>query len=88
MEYHYTKEVSHIAEWTYTKVPLLQLTIDLWNITTPNQFNIQQNAHIPRANVPPPINHKSIAYHYTKEVSHIAEWTYTKVPLLQLTIDL
>ena len=33
MEYCYTKEVSHIAECTYTKAPLLQLTIDqdLWN---------------------------------------------------------
>ena len=41
--------------------PLLQLTIDLWNPTTLNKFNIQQNAHIPRAHVPPPINHRSIA---------------------------
>ena len=40
MEYHYTKEVSHIAECTYTKGPLLQLTIDVWNTTTQNKFNI------------------------------------------------
>ena len=39
MEYHYTKEVSHIAEWTYTKAPL-QLTIDVWNTATQNKFHI------------------------------------------------
>ena len=33
--------------------PLLQVTIDLWNTTTPHKFNIVQNAHIPRADVPP-----------------------------------
>ena len=40
IEYHYTKCISHIAECTYTKAPLLQLTIHLWNTTTPNKFNI------------------------------------------------
>ena len=39
IEYHYTTQVSHIAGCTYTKAPLLQLTIDLWNTTTPNMFN-------------------------------------------------
>ena len=27
---------------------------------------------------PPPIDHRSMEYHYTKEVSHIAECTYTQ----------
>ena len=53
MEYHYTKEISHIAECTYAKAPLLQLNIYLWNTTTLNTFNIYQNAHILRADVPP-----------------------------------
>ena len=68
MEYHYTKQVSHIAECTYTqgRCTPLQLTIDLWNTTTPNKFHILQNAHIPMADVPPPINHRSLEHHYTK----------------------
>ena len=66
IEYQNTKQVSHIAECTYTKAPFLQLTIDLWNTTTPKEFNIQQNVHIPLAHVPPPINHRSIEYHYMK----------------------
>ena len=40
IEYHYTKAVAHKAECTYTKAPLLQLTIHLWNTTTPHQFHI------------------------------------------------
>ena len=72
--------------------PLLQLTIDLWNTTTPNKFYILENAHIPRADVPPPpINHRSLEHHYTKSVSHIGKCTYIlgkMYPLLQLTIYL
>ena len=40
MEYCYTKKVSQIAEYTCTKAPLLQLTIDLCNTITPNKFHI------------------------------------------------
>ena len=42
MQHHYTKSVSHIAECTYTygRHTPLQLTIDLWNTTTLNQFQI------------------------------------------------
>ena len=70
--------------------PHLQFTIDISNTTTPNKFHIQQNAHILRADVPPqtPIDHRCMEYHYTKEISNIAEYTYTKVALLQFTIDL
>ena len=45
------------------QVPLLQLTIDLWNTTTPNKFHIGQNAHIPSP--PSPIDHRPMEYHYT-----------------------
>ena len=41
LEHHYTKSVSHIEECTYTRdrhPP--QLTIHLWNTTTPNQCHI------------------------------------------------
>ena len=37
---------------------------------------------------PPPINHRCMEYCYMKEVSHIAECTYTKASLPQLTTDL
>ena len=37
---------------------------------------------------PPPIDHRCMEYCYTKEGVHIAECTYTKAPLLLLTIDL
>ena len=36
--------------------PLLQSTIDLWNTTTPHKFWPP----------PPPIDHRSMEYHYTK----------------------
>ena len=41
------------------------------------------------ADVPPPIDHRCMEYCYTKEVSHIAECTYTdgRWTLLQLTIN-
>ena len=39
MKYCYTKEFLQIPECIYTKGPL-QLTIDLWNTTTLNMFNI------------------------------------------------
>ena len=66
MEYHYTKEVSHIAKCTYTQGTCtpLQLTIDLWNATTPNRFNIYQ-MYIYQG-PPPPIDHRCMEYHYTK----------------------
>ena len=47
----------------------LQLTIDLWNTTTLNMFNIQHNAHILRADVPTPVDHRCMQYCYTKNVS-------------------
>ena len=77
MRFYYTKYVLHTEESTYTKASLLQLTIDLCNTTTPHMVNIYQNTHILREDVPPPIDHKCMEYHYTKEVSHIAECTYT-----------
>ena len=40
MEYHYTTKVSQIAQFTCSKAPLLQLTINLWNTITPNMFHI------------------------------------------------
>ena len=69
------------------QAPLLQLTIDLWNTTTLNTFNIKQNAHPLRADGPPPIGHRCMEYHYTKNISQIAECTCTKAPC-QSTIDL
>ena len=58
--------------------PLLQLTIDVCNTTTPKQFYVWWNAHIPLADVPPPpIDHISIEGYYTNYVSHIEECTYT-----------
>ena len=39
MESCFTKEVSHIAECTSAKAPLLQLMIDLWNTTTLHKCN-------------------------------------------------
>ena len=66
--------------------PLLQLTIHLCNTTTPNKFNIQQNPHILRADVPPPIDYRPMEHQYTEYVSHIAECTYTKAPLLTINV--
>ena len=73
MEYHYTKSVLHIPECTYTENTsnsLPQLTIDLWNTITPNNFHIKQNTHILRINLPltptPPIHNRSVEYLYTK----------------------
>ena len=43
MEYCYTTKVSHKAECSYTScrcTPLHKMTIELWNTTTPNMFNI------------------------------------------------
>ena len=59
--------------------PILQLTIDLWKTTTLNKFHISKNAQIPVQTdpVPPPIDHRSMEDHYTKQVSHIEECTYT-----------
>ena len=53
-EPYYTKPVEPMQKYTYTHgrlTPnsLLQLTIDLWKTTTPNQFHISKNAHIPMA---------------------------------------
>ena len=51
--------------------PLLQSTIDLWNTTTLNKFNISKNAHIPRADIPippPPIDHRSMEHHYIESL--------------------
>ena len=83
---HYTDYVAHIEECTDTSAerphPLLQSTIDLWKTTTPVQ----------RDPTPSPVDHRSLADHYTDYVAHIAECTDTSVdrphPLLQLTIDL
>ena len=60
--------------------PLLQLTIDLWNTTTPNQFHILQNAHILKADVPPPSNQPYISGTPLHQISftygkmHICLW--------------
>ena len=87
MEYHYTKEVWHISIYTYIKLPLLQLTIHLWIRT--NQISVTyRRMHIFLWQMNPhPIGHRCMEYWYTKEVWHIAKCTYTKAPLLQLTID-
>ena len=42
-----------------------ELTRDLWNTTTPNQFHILENAHIPRADVASPINNRCLEHPYT-----------------------
>ena len=39
-----------------------ELTRDLWNTTTPNQFHILENAYIPRADVPPPSSNRPEIY--------------------------
>ena len=71
----------------------LKLTIDLCYTITPNEFYILKNAHIPMADDHPSIDHRSMLYHYTHEVSHIEKCTYTHgrqmlYPQFQSMIDL
>ena len=54
-----------------------KMIIDLWKTTTLNTFHISKNTHIPSADIPPPINHRSMEHHYTAYVSHIEGYTYT-----------
>ena len=90
MQDNYTDYISHIDMCTDTSAdrpyPLLQSTIDLWKTTTLHQF------HGRLTPPPPPIQHRSLADHYTDYVANIVECTDTSVdrppPLLQLTIDL
>ena len=56
----------------------LQSSKDLWKTTTANKFHIWQNAHILKAEVPPPIEQRSLENHYTKADAHIEECLYTK----------
>ena len=53
IEYHYTTLVSHIAECTYTNALLLQLTIDVWNTTTPHKCFTHSRMHIYPGKIPP-----------------------------------
>ena len=58
----------------------LQLTIDPCYSITPTKLHILKNAHIPMADgppTPPQIDHRSMLYLYTHEVSHIEKCTYT-----------
>ena len=77
MAYHYTEEVSHIAECMYTLGSCTPLNIDVLHTITPSKFHISKHAHIPMADGPPAINHTSMLHHYTQEVSHIEECKYT-----------
>ena len=42
----------------------LQLTIDVWNTATPKSFT-DSRMHIYQG-CPPPIDHRSMEYHYTE----------------------
>ena len=116
MEYHYTKEVSHIAKCTYTKAPscnwpyiygipihrisftysrmhiyLGRCTPSNWHYIygiPPHHISFTYSRMHIYPGSPPLIDHTCMEYHYTKEFSHIADCTYTKAPLLQLTKDL
>ena len=73
IEYHYTKEVAHITACTYTKAPSSNWPyisgIPLYHISsTYSRMHIYKGP-------PPPIDHRCMEYHYTTEVSHIAECT-------------
>ena len=45
----------------------LQLTIYVWNTATPNKFHIYSRMNIHQG-CPPPTDHRSMEYHYTKYV--------------------
>ena len=88
MEYCYTTELSHIAVCTYTKAPLLQSDHRSMVYHYTKYILKYSRMHIYLGQMdPPPTDHRCMEYHYTKKVSQIAECTYTKAPLLQLTID-
>ena len=64
----------------YTEEALPHLsTPSVQNPTTPNKYNLYRNTDISSADrsPPPPIKHRSLENHYSKEVSHIEESTYT-----------
>ena len=74
----FTYSIMHIY-WGYVYPLKLQLTTQLWNNVTPNTLHTSQNAHILRIHIPPnPIDNRSMEYHYTTQVSHIAECTNTE----------
>ena len=81
MEYHYIKEVSQIAQCRYTVARCtspLQLITDVWHTITPSKFHILKHAHIHMADgTHHAIDHTSMLHHYTQEVSHIEQCTYT-----------
>ena len=80
MQDHYTTWVWHTDECTYTQDRWMphQSIIDPCKTTTPNYFDIAVNAHIPKADGPPSINHRSMQDHYTALVWHSCECTYTE----------
>ena len=93
MDHHYTDNISHIEEstpnlWVHIFrwsgqlkfTPLLQLTIDLWNTTTPISFTYSrmQTESLGHGDIkfyPPPTKHRSMDHHYTDNISHIEEST-------------
>ena len=65
----------HIYPGTFTPS---QLHLELQNVTTSNNFHIKKNAHIPRADVPPPNCTRATKCDYIKKLSHKEECTYTQ----------
>ena len=78
-EYHYTTEVSHIAECTYPRPPNSNWP-EIYEILLHQICVTYSRMHIYVGQMYPPIDHKYMEYHYTTEVLHIAEYTYTKDP--------
>ena len=86
VENHYTKYVSYIAEYTYTHGRLNPTPISIWPeiygrplhqlCFTYRRMHRYQCRQTP--SLPPPIDHRFLENHYTKEVSYIAECTHTQ----------
>ena len=57
-------------------------------MTTPGQYHILQNAHIPRADVPPTNQTSAREPDYTRSVLHIVQCTHTQARCTPLLIEL
>ena len=69
-----------------TLPPLPQLNLVVQSPTTPGEFDMWQNAHIPRSDVPPLIEPSGTEPYYTRWVWHVAECICTQVRCTPLLI--